>query len=346
MTTRPVATTHLPNIAANWRLLNAAAGPGRAGAVVKANAYGHGVFPVVQRLCREGCQTFFVAYDNEGADVRRSGGPQVEIYAFNGEGDAREKVRPVINTLDALKDWVSGGGGPYALHIDTGMNRLGISWSELSAAAALARNCPPALVMTHLACADEPASAMNVIQARRFSELREAIPAPSSFANSAGHWLGEAFASDVSRPGIALYGGDNSPLRPAGILPGLTLEAPILQVRSCAPGETVGYGATARLGAPARIATVALGYGDGFPRSASNSGFAYLGGIRCPIVGRVSMDLITLDVTEAAGLAKEGAMAEFIGPRALLEEQAACAGTLGYELITGLGSRVERNWES
>lgn len=326
--------------------MNGAAAPGRAGAVVKANAYGHGVFPVVNRLIREGCRTFFVAYDHEGSELRPIAGSEIELYAFNGAGDVETDVRPVINTLEALRNWVNGGGGAYGLHIDTGMNRLGISYRDLSAAAELARQSPPALVMTHLACADEPDHSLNALQARRFSEMRSSIPAPGSLANSAGHWLGEAFASDISRPGIALYGGDSSPLRPSGLLPGMTLEAPILQVRACHPGETVGYGATARLETPRTLATVALGYGDGFPRSASNSGFAFLEDVRCPILGRVSMDLIILDVSAAGGLAKPGAMAEFIGARAPLEEQAACAGTLGYELVTGLGSRVERNWES
>lgn len=188
---------------------------------------------------------------------------------------------------------------------------------------------------------------MNRAQSEAFNAARAHFPGvPVSLANSEGHWLPEELRTGLTRPGIALFGGGTSPARSPDLKPGLTLEAPLLQVHEVRPGDTVGYGATFRAEQPALLATAALGYGDGFPRAASGSGFAYLGETRCPLIGRVSMDLVTFDVSAAAPLAKAGAWVEVLGARADLETQAAAAGTIGYELITGLGPRVERTYTS
>lgn len=353
MIARPTSTIHLAHIAGNWRAFERAA-EREAGAVVKADAYGHGLGEVGRTLADAGCRSFFVAYAFEGAALREALGAGPEIFVFNGaSADELETCRaasltPVLNSLAQIGVWRADGGGvPGALHVDTGMNRLGVRPAALGDAKAAMGAQAPVLLMSHFACADTPDAPLNAAQIDAFNAARAQFPGVrTSFANSAGHWLGADAHGDVTRPGIGLYGGGTSPLRSPDLRAGLTLAAPILQVSEVPAGETVGYGATATLGETRRLATVALGYGDGFPRSAGNSGFAYLGDVRCAIVGRVSMDLITIDVSAAGGLAKPGAMAEFIGPNADLEAQAAAAGTLGYELVTGLGARVERIHES
>ena len=350
MSIRPRARVHLSNIAENWRLYDGLSGPGGAGAVVKADAYGHGTAPVSRALAKAGCSRFFVAYAIEGAIVRQTVGPDPAVYVFNGLGDRDYglcldfALTPVLNSLDSLLPWLAVGGGlPFALHVDTGMNRLGLRVDELDDARQLLAGRDPVLLMSHYACADDPASPMNEAQSRAFAEACAQFPGVAvSLANSAGHGLEPDMRRGLTRPGIGLYGGGSGPTRPDGLKPGMTLEARILQVRSARAGESVGYGATARLERDTLLATVGLGYGDGFLRAAGNSGFAYLGETCCPIVGRVSMDLISLDVSAAAPLAKPGAWVEFIGAKADLERQAAAAGTLGYELTTGLGARVER----
>lgn len=356
MITRPRARVHLDNITANWRRLAAMAEGAQAGAVVKADAYGHGAPEVGAALARAGCQHFFVAYPFEGEVLRRHVGAGVAIYVFNGLGpddaEGRDQCRraalhPVLNSLDQLRAWRSmADQAPYALHIDTGMNRLGIPMAQLGEAQGLSAGHGPDLVMSHLACAEAVDDPMNRRQLDRFAEAVRRFPGVrTSLPNTAGHFLGSAYRSDVTRPGIGLYGGGTSPRQPV-LAPGMTLEAPILTVNRVPAGETVGYGATYTLPRPALLATVALGYGDGFPRSLTNRGQAALAGTLCPILGRVSMDLVTLDVTAAAGVAKPGALIEVIGSHVRLEDQAARAGTLGYELVTGLGSRVERRYDS
>lgn len=349
MTARPTATIHLSNIAANWRVFDRTA-RGEAGAVVKADAYGHGAGPVARALAQAGCRSFFVAYAFEGAELRTALGDGPDIYVFNGSLEADYSVCreagliPVLNSLADIAAWTGQGTDlPAALHIDTGMNRLGVRADALDKAKAALGSAMPVLLMSHFACADTPDDPMNARQVAILDQVRAAFAGVrTSLANSAGHWLGPEAHGDLTRPGIGLYGGGTSPKRSTELQPGMTLQAPILQISEVPAGETVGYGATARLDTPRTLATLALGYGDGFLRSASNSGFAVLEGIRCPIVGRVSMDLLTIDVSSTQGLAKPGMMTELIGPNADLEAQAAAAGTLGYELVTGLGARVER----
>ncbi len=353
MSLHPRARIHTDNIVANWRTIAALTPSSEPGAVVKANAYGHGAGPVGRALANAGCRTFFVAYVEEGAELRGIVGPSPDILVFNGAGaEDRETVAearliPVLNSLPALADWLSyTRTDAYAVHVDTGMNRLGIRPEQLPGMIDMSRAHPPMHVMSHLVDSDAPDDPLNTRQCYSFRDLENSLTmAKRSLANTGGCFLGQMYGFDVTRPGIGLYGG--GPIPPGGVtlLPGMTLEAPILTVQTVQPGETVGYGATHTFDAPAMLATVALGYGDGFPRSASNKGYASLGGTPCPIVGRVSMDLITIDVSAAAGLAKPGAFAQFIGPDIPLEDQAQRAGTVGYELITGLGHRVRRIYD-
>ena len=354
MSLRPRAHIHLANIADNWRMLNAAQVHGVTGAVIKADAYGHGLPQVAEALHDAGCDHFFVAHSHEAEVARATLGSHPNIYVLNGPSPDEEALYrenaliPVINSsfqFRTMADWlVDGVKMPrgFALHFDTGMNRLGLPVEDASELADASEAQAPVLLMSHLACAEDQYSGMNAIQAGHLETISKAFPGvPVSLANSGGVWLGPEFHHALTRPGIALYGGGHPP---EGLVlkPGMTLEAPILQVRQVETGETVGYGGTWRADRPTLTATLAIGYGDGVPRSASNKGFVSLGGRHCPILGRVSMDLITIDVTEAADLARPGVYGQLIGPDAPLEEQAALAGTIGYELTTGLTPRVKR----
>lgn len=352
MSSGPTAHVHLASVVANWQTLDALNAASETGAVVKAGGYGHGAAQVAQALSEAGCRTFFTAHASEGVDVRGAVGNAPVIYVLNGpDADdfhmySEAGLRAVINTPAQLDIWRSADlDAPIALKFDTGMNRLGLRPETAGELATAGNELDVAHVMSHLACADEPGHAKNTQQLKAFADIVRHFPGiPASLANSAGCYLGGDYAFDLTRPGIALYGGSHPP---AGVelKPGLTLTAPILSVHTGRAGETVGYGATRALEQDCLLATVALGYADGLPRSASNSGFGVLGGVRCPILGRISMDLTTLNVTGARKLAEPGACIEFIGAAANLEEQADCAGTLGYELITGLGPRVERIYE-
>lgn len=352
MSSGPTAHVHLSNVVANWRTLDALNGASETGAVVKAGGYGHGAAQVARALSEAGCQTFFTAHASEGVEVRAAVGNAPVIYVLNGPdtGDlemySEAGLRAVINTPAQLDVWRGAGlDVPVALKFDTGMNRLGLRPETAGELAATTNGLNVSHVMSHLACADEPGHPKNTQQLKAFTDIVRHFPGiPASLANSAGCYLGSDYAFDLTRPGIALYGGSHPP-KGVALKPGLTLTAPVLSVHSGGAGETVGYGATRALDHDTTLATVALGYADGLPRSASNSGFGVLGGVRCPILGRISMDLTTLNVTGAKEWARPGARIEFIGAAANLEEQADCAGTLGYELITGLGARVERIYE-
>jgi alanine racemase len=358
MSLRPRAHIHLSNIADNWRTLQAAQRNGVTGAVIKADAYGHGLPQVAEALHDAGCDHFFVAHSYEAEITRARLGSHPNIYVLNGPSPDEEALYrenaliPVINSsfqFRTMADWlVDGVKMPrgFALHFDTGMNRLGLPVSDAAEIAEASEAQSPILLISHLACSETSDSAMNAHQLAVFAQVSATFPGvPASLSNSGGVWLGTDYHHALIRPGIALYGGG---MPPEGVTlkPGMTLSAPILQVRQIAAGETVGYNATWRAEQPTLIATLAIGYGDGFPRSASNKGFAMLGEARCPILGRVSMDLITIDVTKAADLARPGVYAQLIGPEAALEEQAALAGTIGYELTTGLTPRVKRIYET
>ncbi|GAB5453902.1 MAG: alanine racemase [Henriciella sp.] len=358
MSLRPRARIHLSNIASNWRTLRATQSQGVTGAVIKADAYGHGIIQVAETLHEAGCDHFFVAHSHEAEVTRATLGSHPNIYVLNGPSPDEEALYrenaliPVVNSsfqYRTMADWlVDGVKMPrgFALHFDTGMNRLGLPIGDAQDLAEASEGQAPILIMSHLACAEESNAGMNAHQAAILETVAKAFPGvPLSLANSGGVWLGADYHHALSRPGIALYGGGSAP-EGVTLKPGMTLEAPILQVRLVETGETVGYNATWRAEQQTLVATLAIGYGDGFPRAASNKGFVTLGGKRCAIIGRVSMDLITIDVTNAADLARPGVYAQLIGPDAALEEQAALAGTIGYELTTGLTPRVKRIFET
>ncbi|MEL6775433.1 MAG: alanine racemase [Pseudomonadota bacterium] len=342
----------LDAIAANWRALDAlSADTVETAAVVKADAYGLGAAEVAPALAKAGAKTFFVALPREGVHLREILGPAPVIYILGGyraEDRAHFEaatLRPVINSLAQGRAWFEGGpAGPAALQLDTGMNRLGLERAELAEVTPLPEGV--CLIMSHLACADEPTHAMNAAQRAAFENMTgegEGFGRPRSLSATGGTLLGEGMHFDMVRPGIGLFGG--LPFRDAR--PVVSLEAPIIQIRAVAPGEVVGYGATWRARRPARIATVSTGYADGLLRAAgggqNGGGHAMLAGRRLPYAGRVSMDLITLDVTHCPE-AEEGAMVTLIGEGAPLDTIAAAAGTIGYEMLTSLGPRYARSY--
>lgn len=344
-------TVDLDALAQNYTILRKVAEGTEVAGVVKADAYGMGLAPVARRLRAEGCRTFFVAGLGEGLALRSVLGPGPAIHVLDGVLDADEaetclagELTPVVNSLAMAQVWGEAGlGAPATLHVDTGMRRLGLSVEDLDGL-----GDPPfplALVMSHLACASDPESEMNGLQAHAFVHAAAGLPgAPLSLAASAGTFLGPGFRFDMVRGGIALYGGAPFDAAVVPLAPVATLEAPLLTAFDVGPGDTVGYGATWVADRRRRLATVALGYADGFLRAGSNRGFAVVEGAICPVVGRVSMDLITLDVTEVARAARPGVMAQFLGPQAPLDAQAAAAGTIGYELLTRIGPRVQRRY--
>jgi alanine racemase len=351
-------TVRLGAITENFRLCQEFSGTKAAG-VVKADAYGLGAEHVARTLSEAGCDTFFVARLEEGIAVRPVV-PQARIFVLDGvlpesvEQYVAYRLTPVLNSLDDISTWSHAAAARHtmldaAIHFDTGMNRLGLPPGELSvlsADAARLSGINPVLLMSHLACSDDPASEMNAEQLRRFrSSLAMLPPAPASLAASGGVLLGKDYGFDLVRLGLALYGGNShantsNPFRTVAQLTGR-----ILQLRRVDKGESVGYGATFRTARPSTLATVALGYADGLMRAIGNKGSGAIGGVRAPIAGRVSMDLITLDVTDIPS-AVIGCDVEFLGDTISLEEAAQAAGTANYEILTGLGTRFPRHYVS
>lgn len=347
----PRLDVDLAAIAANYRRLASAAPAAEAAAVVKCDAYGLGAGPVARTLMAEAnCRTFFVAYSEEGAALRAAIGPGPEIFVFNGPFDETvsacraHRLTPVLNSLEQARLWAGAApGAAAALHIDTGMNRLGLPLADVAAARAIA-GLKVSVVMSHLACASDPANAMNERQRRNFEEAASVFPAARrSLSSSGGALFGARYGFDMVRLGVGLYGVSPHDAPVEGICAVATLTAPVIQLREIASGQTVGYGATFTAKRRARLATVSLGYGDGFPRAGSNAARAFLGGAICPIAGRVSMDLIVLDVTGATQPVAVGDRAEFFGALLSIDEQAARCGTLGYELLTGVGGLSRRS---
>ena len=349
-------TIDLAAIEANWRTLVRELLTVECAAVVKANAYGLGLEPVTATLAKAGCKTFFVA-DIAEARAVRSRVAEAAIYVLNGFavdwGDALIEInaRPVINSTTELAEWdafVSAHSwrGGAALHIDTGMHRLGISPDEAAALAPRAQteNHGIALVMSHLACADTPDHPLNAAQIKLFRELRMLYSGiPASLANSSGIFLGDTAHYDLARPGAALYGVNPTPGKPNPMQSVVELTGRILQIRNVERDATVGYGATWTAKRPTRIAVVALGYADGLVRAGGASderpgGTAIIAGNRCPIVGRISMDLLCADITDIpAGTVHRGDHATLIGGDIGVDEVAAAAGTIGYEILTRVG---------
>ncbi|MER2248483.1 alanine racemase [Methylorubrum podarium] len=351
-------TVDLAALVANWRTLAAHAPRAECGAVVKADAYGCGLSAVAPALWRAGCRTFFVAHLSEGIAARRLL-PEAAIYVLNGlppdsvEAFRAHGLRPVLGDRNELFEWAAAADGavpaaphPAALHVDTGMNRLGLPVAEALALAGdpVIARAGIDLVMSHLVSAEQPDDPLNARQAADFRRVRAAFPGlRASLANSSGTCLADAARHDLLRPGYALFGGNPEPGRPNPMRPVVRLEATILQVRTVAAGESCGYNARWQAPAPRRLATLSLGYADGYPRSASNSGHALVGGVPCPIVGLISMDLIILDVTEAPD-ARRGGTATLIGDSLDIDSVGRAAGTIGYEILTGLGSRYVRTY--
>jgi alanine racemase len=350
-------SVNLSAIDLNWRMLARKVVPGECAAVVKANAYGLGLEPVTRTLASAGCKTFFVADLAEARRVRACT-EEATIYVLNGfsyEGSSafvEIRVRPVINTMTELAEWDAFvtshlWRGGAALHVDTGMNRLGISAAEAAALAPRVHmeNHGISLLISHLACAEIAEHPLNNVQTRLFREIRTLYPGvPASLANSSGIFLGEWTHCDLVRPGAALYGinptpGNANPMRAV-----VELTGRILQVREIGPGDTVGYGAMWTAKRPTRLAVAALGYADGLMRSGSGTdrggGAAIVAGKRCPFAGRISMDLVCIDITETPqGKVRRGDMATFIGGGVTIDDVANAAGTIGYEILTRLGRR-------
>jgi alanine racemase len=352
-----VLTIDLAALVANWRTLAARAAPAECAAVVKADAYGIGIEPAVAALAAAGCRTFFVALPEEGRRARDAA-PGAAIYVLDGFLPGWESafraaaLRPVLNSFGSLEAWAERCAGmPSALQVDTGMNRLGLSLREVLELARrpdLLARLAPALLLSHLACADEPEHPMNLSQLALFREVRREFPQlPASLANSAGIHLGADYYFDLVRPGIALYGAAFSRNHPP-LSPVVTAKARIVQLRDAAAGEAVGYGATQHLESDARIAILSAGYADGYHRLAGASderpgASAFVRGHAVPIVGRVSMDLIAVDVTGIVGIV-EGDWVELFGPNIPIDDVAEAAGTIGYEFLTGLSRRAERRY--
>ena len=359
-----VVTIDVGAIQSNFRALRARVAPTECAAVVKADAYGCGLEPVVRALVRSSCKTFFVAHIAEARAVRALA-PEATIYALSGlpagaaAAFAQIHARPVIGSTHELAEWdafcsTSGWRGGAALHFDTGMNRLGIPVDE---AAALAQRIKApehgiTLIMSHLACAETPAHPLNNRQIQLFRELRLMFRGiPASLANSSGVFLGGLAHFDMVRPGYALFGGNPTPATTNPMLPVLGLKARIVQVRAVPRGETVGYGAAWTASRPARIAIISAGYADGYLRAASGldaKGGAemVIGETRCRVVGRVSMDLLAVDVTAVPEhVARRGEWATLIGPGIDIDIVAAQCGTIGYELMCNVGRRFSRVWK-
>ncbi|MXP63740.1 alanine racemase [Roseomonas sp. M0104] len=333
-------------IVANWRDLGARHPSGPAAGVVKADGYGLGAAPVARALAGSGCRHFFVAQLSEGLALREAlgHGPMIAVLGgFPAGADAGAALTPVLNSPRDVAAARAAGLRGAILHVDTGMERLGLNAAELTAAGDLS-DLGLRYVMTHLACADTPDHPLNAAQAARFAAAAEALPGvPRSFANSAGIFLGRDFASGLARPGCALYGINPTPGLPNPMRQVLRLTVPVLQLRQVPAGVTVGYGATWTARRDSRIATIAAGYADGYPRALSGRSFATAAGRPVQLVGRISMDLITLDVTDVPELA-QGDRVELIGPQQTPDDIAARTGTIGYEILTSLGARYRRRY--
>ena len=350
MSFMPRATVLTSNIVDNWRTLDALHPGATTAAVVKADAYGLGAAKVARALKVAGCQTFFVAYLDEALTLRKAIGRGPRIFVLNGpmRGELAAyrdaELTAVLSSELHLKLWSTAPRGTCAIHVDTGMNRLGLPPNLIDTEATALRRLAPVLVMSHLACADDPKNPMNAAQRKAFEDVADAFPdTPASLANSAGCYLGKAYGFDLTRPGLALYGGTAAPANVA-LKTGVILEATIVSVFKGNKGTSVGYGGTYTLDEDRVLATCAIGYADGLPRSGSGKLRGWVDGVACPVAGRISMDLVTLDITDGPKAIKPGARVEFLGEHAKLEAQAAACGTLGYELLTGLGPRVQRNY--
>lgn len=351
---RPILTVSLDAIVANWQLLRTRHAEKNTAAVVKADAYGLGVAPVAKALHDAGCEVFFVATLQEAIELREAL-PDVPIYVFQGmlQGEAalyqQHRLKPVINTVAQLQEWARIGDNhePAALHIDTAMQRLGLDISELEQCADIAKAAHLDLLMTHYACASDLGSAVNVRQHQLMQRAERVLPdLPTSYANSAGHFLGAEYHGGMTRPGCALYGINpcddmESPLHPVA-----NLTAPILQVRTIHDSATLGYCATTHVSHGMKTVTVGIGYADGIHRTGSNALYGFIDEYRLPLLGRVTMDMLCFDASHVPDAVLEAAtFIELMGKRQTVDDLARIYGTIGYEVLTSFGGRVERVYQ-
>lgn len=345
--TQPLLTIDLDAVVANWRALDGLSGGAETGVAVKANGYGCGANEVAAALAGAGCQTFFVATVEEGVSLRAAL-PEPVIYVLNGVADRRDSaaaiasgLRPCLNHLGQIDAWRRSEGAACALQLDSGMSRLGLPPEEW-------RDVPSGLdvrlMMSHLACSDEPHHTANEEQRGRFVEgvggLKDRAPgALISLAATGGTLLGEAFHFDLVRCGVGIYGG----LPFSDARPVVRLDTPILQIRDIPAGQGVGYGWSWTAERPSRVGTLPLGYADGMHRALSNGATLYFAGNPVPLIGRVSMDLITVDLTDHP-TAVVGDTLEVLGPNQTVDDLAQAAGTIGYEILTSLGQRYARRY--
>jgi alanine racemase len=342
---RPVLSIDLHAMAANWQALDRLTAPAtQTAAVVKADAYGLGAAQVALALARAGARRFFVADAREGAALRKAlgRGPQVALLSGHMAGEAsliaEAGLTPILNSIDqASRHFEALPGHGFGLALDTGMNRLGMNAAEWEAAAPVLLPAGPEILLSHLACADDPDHPMNTVQLARFRALTDGTGVPRSLAATGGILLGRAYHFDLTRPGIGLHGA-----RPfaQGARP-LRLSLPVIQTREIAAGESVGYGATWTAEAPTRLATLAAGYADGLPRALSNRAQLWHGDLPCPLVGRVSMDLIVADIGH---LPDPPDSLDILGPAQGIDDLADAAGTIGYEILTALSARYDRHY--
>ena len=355
-----ILTIDLGAIVANWRELAARAAPATCAAVVKADAYGCGMEWVAPALIEAGCDTFFVAHLAEARRLRALS-PRASIYVLNGllpgtaAAYASANLHPILGSLSELAEWrafvsASGWQGGAALHVDTGMNRLGMSFEEAEAVSGepKAVRSKIVLIMSHLACAETAEHPLNAKQLAAFRTVRNLFPGvPASLANSSGIFLGPDALHDLVRPGVALYGGNPTPLHVNPMQAVVTLAGRIVQVREVPEGETVGYGATWTARRPSSVAIVSIGYADGLPRATSGrdgkpGAEAIVNGHRCPLAGVVSMDLLAVDVTDVPEDVERGDLLTLLGADISIDELASHAGTISYEILTSLGRRYRR----
>jgi len=353
-------TVRLGAVTGNFRIAQKLAAPAAVAAVVKADAYGTGLDPVGRTLAKAGCDSFFVARLEEGMALRPLA-PNARIFVLDGAQPdmvpalITNNLTPVLNSIGEIAAWSAVARQTRTqldavVHVDTGMNRLGLPANELSLLAAeQARRLEGLRVvlwMSHLACSDDPHNRMNRTQLERFRTALAMLPqAPASLSASGGIMLGKEYLFDMVRPGLGLYGGNPQPSAANPFAPVVRLTSRILQVHRAAKGETVGYGATFRTKRPSLLGVAGLGYADGILRSLSNHGAVAVSGARAPVVGRVSMDLVTFDLTDVPGDVAPGADVELIGDTISLEEIAAAASTISYEILTSLSRRARRSYE-
>jgi alanine racemase len=353
-----VLTIDLDAIRENYRRLKGRLGAAACAGVVKADGYGLGATEVATALAAEGCDTFFVAHLDEGVRLRAAFGRKPAIYVLNGVQPGAEMeavaagLSAVVNSTEQLAAWrgaarLAGKRLPAAIQVDSGMARLGMAPTEVEKVAASAGafdGLDVRLVMSHLACADEPEHPANRSQLLEFERLRAMLPAaPASLANSSGIFLGSAYHFDLARPGAALYGINPTPGSKNPMLPVVRLEAKVIQTRTLAAGAGIGYGHTVVTDGPVETATISLGYADGWRRRAMAA--AHFDDVRLPFIGRVSMDSIILDISALpAGRLKAGDYVQMIGPSQTLDDVAGLTETIGYEILTSLGHRFHRHY--